>query len=554
MSFPFFRVWVFLSVCGQAAAQARGPAQATGTIAGMVVDAGNISPIRRAVVTLSTVEAHPQDAVAWTDGSGRFAFGYLPPGRYELRVDKSGFQPTLYGTDSPRRPPGAIQLAAGEIRSDLVFRLQQVTTILGTVTDEQGDPLANVAVSAMHWGWQRQKRRLLLGPGTMTDSTGHYRLTGMAPGSYAVEASKRGGPPMPLRSETVAGEIQRSYTYGTQYYPGTDRVESATLLSVEAGSEYPNIDFQLTARPSPSVRGKIVPPPGVTALEQVSVNASSADTRGNFGAGASQPDFAFRFDQLQPGAYTFIAQGTAAGRHYWGTQATEITAEGAPEISIALQAPIDLSGSVAAEGPDAAKYTPTSVNLVPGDGIPWIGPPLRASVNKDGSFTIRDVPPGVWDINPGPAPPGGYIKSMRLGDQDVLTEEMVIDSSTQASLKIVFGMRAAQVQGDVTRNGEPVRARVVLAPEQRFRHVASFYRTIAADATGHFEIKNATPGKYQLYAFDELDPQSIQDPEFLKPFEQRGIAVTLREGENAPQTLQIISIASPASGNTGGVQ
>jgi hypothetical protein len=80
MSFPFFRVWVGLSVCGFAAAQAHGPAPPTGTIAGMVVDAGNNSPIRRAVVTLSTVEAHPQDAVAWTDGNGRFAFGYLPPG------------------------------------------------------------------------------------------------------------------------------------------------------------------------------------------------------------------------------------------------------------------------------------------------------------------------------------------------------------------------------------------------------------------------------------------------------------------------------------------
>jgi hypothetical protein len=555
MSFRFFRVWVSLSVCGIAAAQAPGPALSVGTIAGMVVDAGNNSPIRRAVVTLSTVEAHPQDAVTWTDGNGRFAFGYLPPGRYELRVDKNGFQPALYGTDSPRRPPDAITLAAGEIRSDFVFRLQQVATILGTVTDEQGDPLARVSVSAMHWGWQRQKRQLLPGPRAMTDSNGHYRLAGMPPASYVVVASRPFGPPLPVRSEIAAGETQRAYAYGTQYYPGTDKAESATFLTVEAGHEYPNIDFHLAARPCPSVQGKIIPPPGITMLEQASIGVfRDGPNPANFGVGVSQPDFLFRFDQLEPGSYTFIAQGTAGGKRYRGTQSIEITSEGAPEISVALKAPVDLTGTVTVAGPDAAKYPPTTVSLVTGDGTPMNGPQLRATVNKDGSFVIRDVPPGVWDINPGPVPPGGYIKSMRLGDQDVLTEEMVIDSSTQAPLKIVLGTKAAQVQGDVTRDGQPVRSTVVLAPERRYRHVMSFYRTVAADATGHFEIKNAVPGVYQLFALDEFEPQSIQDPEFLKPFEQTGVAVTLREGENTPQALRVISRASPALGNTGGVQ
>src|SRR5471032_1310945 len=66
------------------------PAQtaSSGAIAGIVVDAGSNSPIRLSVITLSTVEAQPQDAVAWTDSNGRFSFGYLPPGRYQLRAMK----------------------------------------------------------------------------------------------------------------------------------------------------------------------------------------------------------------------------------------------------------------------------------------------------------------------------------------------------------------------------------------------------------------------------------------------------------------------------------
>ena len=553
MSFPLFRVWVVLSGCAAAGAQASPPVPPSGTIAGMVVDAGNNSPIRRAVVTLSTVETRPQDAVAWTDGNGRFAFGYLPSGKYELRVNKTGFQAAFYGTESPRRPPGTIQLAAGEIRSDVVFRLQQVTTILGTVVDEQGNPLQNVAVSAIRWGWQRGKRKLLPGPSSMTDAGGHYRIAGMAPGSYAIVAGQSGRPPRAINSEAVAGQAQRPYSYAVQYYPGTDRAESATLLSIEPGHEYSQIDFHLVARPNPTIQGKIIPPAGTPALEQISVNASSEDSpnRINFGAGVSQPDFAFHFDQLQPGRYTFIAQATAGGKRYRGVQSLEITSEDRSDLSIALLPPIDLAGTVTVEGPDASKYQPSSVNLVPGDGAPLVGQPMRAIINQDGSFKIGDVPPGIWDINAGPVPPGGYIKSMRLGDQDVLTEEMVIDSSTQAPLKIVIGTQAAHVQGDVSLNAQPARAVVLLAPETRFRHVFSFYRTAAADANGHFDIRNAAPGKYQLYAFDELDPQSIQDPEFLKPFEQAGTTVTLREGENPSQKLAMISPANPAPRSSG---
>jgi hypothetical protein len=35
----------------------------------------------------------------------------------------------------------------------------------------------------------------------------------------------------------------------------------------------------------------------------------------------------------------------------------------------------------------------------------------------------------------------------------------------------------------------------------------------------------------------------MQDPEFLKPFEPAAVSVTLREGENPPQKLLVISLA-----------
>jgi hypothetical protein len=220
--------------------------------------------------------------------------------------------------------------------------------------------------------------------------------------------------------------------------------------------------------------------------------------------------------------------------------------QGLHDIAIPIEASVDLTGSVSVEGPDAGKHAASFVTLVPGDDIPWNAPPLRASVNKDGSFKIPAVAPGIWDINAGPIPSNGYIKSMRLGDQDVLTQDMTIRPSTSEPLKIVFSTRAATFQGDVLQGGQPTRAVVLLAPEAKLRHMLGFYRFATTDEKGHFEINRARPGEFRLFAFEDLDQQSIQDPDFLKPFERYGVAVTLREGPNDSQRLPLIPAIRPA--------
>jgi len=234
-------------ICGLTIGAPAQTVSSGGAIAGIVVDAGNNSPIRRAVITLSTVEAQPQDAVAWTDANGRFSFGYLPPGRYQLRAMRDGYQGTAYGADTFRRPPAVIQLAAGQFRNDFIFRLQLMNSITGVVLDEDGDPIARVQVIAMTPGFQRQKRRLLPGPGAMTDATGHYRLNGLAPGRYAVAATSGIGP-VKMHPEATAGEPQQLYFYGVQYYRGADRAEQAALVTVQSGQEISSIDFRRLRR------------------------------------------------------------------------------------------------------------------------------------------------------------------------------------------------------------------------------------------------------------------------------------------------------------------
>ena len=160
-------------------------------------------------------------------------------------------------------------------------------------------------------------------------------------------------------------------------------------------------------------------------------------------------------------------------------------------------------------------------------------------MKADGTFVIRSVTPGVWDIGVNPIPPGGYIKSMRLGDQDVLTEDMTIGPGDKV-LRIVVSARGGVLEGHVKRSGEATSAIVLLAPAGRFSHVLSFYSQGIADETGHFKMEGLTPGTYKLYAFEALEYGAWQNPEILKPFESYGEKVEIGEGTNPPKELQIL--------------
>ena len=546
---PLIRVASAFCCCLILGAQASRPAPPSGAIAGVVIDAATRQPIRRAIVTLSTVELEPQDAIAWTDANGRFAFGYLPAGGYELRVTKTGYEALAYGAATTRRPPGVLRLAPGEVRNDLLFPLHLVSSISGLVTDEDGDPISNAQVNVLRLGWRRGKRQFIPVTGANSDRTGLYRVSGLAPGDYVLEALRPGVAVLQIRPEVAAGDQPAQYSYTAQFYPGAERADEATPFAVQAGQEYTQIDFHLRGQPAVAVEGRMVPPAGIETPGPITVTATRmefGDVRDTRGAVVG-PDLTFQFGALPAGSYTVMAQATIDGRRYRGVQQIETGSDGARGLTIALEPGIDLSGTVSVEGPNVAKFLPASISLSPADDVPLSGPPPRGIVAKDGSFTIMGVPPGVWSIDTSRLPSGAYIKSMNLGDQDVLTEPMTIQSSTKAPLRIVIGTQAATIRGEVTKDGQPVRTTVLAAPEARFRHVMDFYRYDATDANGHFEIRGIRPGTYQLFAFEEFDWESIQDPEFLKPFESEGVTVRLREGENPPQKLSLIIPAPGAA-------
>ena len=528
-------------------------APAPAFISGIVLDRATGTPLRKAQVNLSTDETVPLDAQAITSADGRFAFAHIPPGKYTLHADCEGYLHVWYGAATPEHLPGIITLEPVEQRHDFVLRLDAVAAISGIVVDQDGDPLEQASVNLWQHSFSRGKPRYSHVGSAQSNDRGAYRIYNVLPGRYIVQATAANRGAARIQPEVFATSQpagpQPQLQYGAQFYPGTDRIADASELTVASGKDIERINFRLAANSAASLHGTVIPPPDLPPDLQIQVSILPQDAltqnQVTYGTGAGPPNYTFETWGLVPGEYLLMANVSSGDRPYRGVARVHLIAGADNNVTIKLDPGIDLYGTVKVEGDTGPKATNYQIQLSAGDGIPFFGSPAAALAKPDGTFVLKNVVSGIWDIGITPIPHDGYLKSMRLGDQDVLTEEMMITPETTTPLNIVLSTRGGTLEGDVkTDNGvEAPRVFVLLAPDGKYSHVLSFFDVVFTDPMGHFKLHALTPGKYKLYAFDKLQWGVWQDPEFLKPYETLGVMVEISEGANPSKQLHLISAA-----------
>jgi len=503
----------------------------TASISGRVLDKDTNQPIRKAVVTLNWLGTPRSWAMEQTDRDGQFRFTELPAGRYEMRANRPGYASIAYGAERPTQTGEIFNVAVGEAKTGLDIRLVHAGAIAGTVVDGDGDPLIKTQVTALAEMYDRGTRQFMPRAHAVTNEKGEYRFSNLEPGRYYVAARRfdDGGPSPP------------------HYYGGTSDSAKAVAVAVGAGEVIRGIDLRLAGRAGAPLRGRVTGVPEQGPQTPVEVWLSVPDAPRAFPGPASQaipPDYQFTFPAVSSGKYTLMAYFRSGDRRYRTVQNIEVGESESPEVVIALNAAVDLSGQVKLEGSAPEFSQRVRVELIPGDGLP-VMEQLAAEAAADGKFMIRQVPPGVWDINVRPVPAGGYIKSMQLGTQDVLTEEMRIGPGSSGPLNIVVSARGAQVEGNVQAESEQRRSLIVLAPWGKFRHVASFFRVTMSDEKGHFELRGITPGEYRLFAFDDMKPQRWLEPGYLDRFEKEADKLGITEGAKASASPKRIVTVPP---------
>jgi hypothetical protein len=166
-----------------------------------------------------------------------------------------------------------------------------------------------------------------------------------------------------------------------------------------------------------------------------------------------------------------------------------------------------------------------------------------------GDFRLNVSPllnvPGAFPV-PARQTPGTrsnlYVKSVRLGNADVLNGGLHFDDRPDAPLEIVIGTTPGSLDGVViNQNHQPVASvAVLLLPDLPRRGRMDLYRTVSSDANGRFSIEQVPPGDYVAFAWDGIDTGEWQNPEFVAQYEARGTRIRVRD--DARTTVELTAL------------
>jgi len=210
-------------------------------------------------------------------------------------------------------------------------------------------------------------------------------------------------------------------------------------------------------------------------------------------------------------------------------------------LQLSIRAGMTVKGRVRVEGRQPEDLPSFNVGLQPSytGGILYGNVP-RVRTQPDGTFQLDDVGADHYDLYVTGMPDGHYLKSAYSGSIDVRANGIEA-AAGMAPLEIVISPNAGGLDGTVMDPGTQkpaMSAAVVLIPRDRDR--SELYRNVQSDQAGRFHFKNLVPGEYRIYAWEEVPQYAWMDPDFMRPLESKGEAITIPEG--SPQSVQLTMI------------
>jgi len=465
------------------------------SVAGEVRNAVDGLPVQRAHVTLRRFNNGGWDRYgALTGAEGKFAMANLPPGNYNVMMERVGFM------DLNGQAATALVLKAGEKKDELRLKLTPTGTITGRVLDGEGKPVEYIQVRAEAGGrWER---------GGVTDDRGVYRIGGLRPGKYRVRADVQEIPvPPEIRTDRTV-EVH----YSATYHPNVLGERSATRVLVGAAVEVSGIDIHLVRTPILHVSGKVAGMPEDAPNVVVMLQPAGSMGRGG-GGGLVKQDGAFEIWRPGPGKYTVRATCNNGGISLSSAPVEiEIGDSDVENLQLRLVAPEDIRGRVEyldedARNPPQPPGRQTSQRPPPPRRITMHNPDggqsmPSAELTGDGAFTLLMVPPGKYRLLIGGA--GVYVKSIQLGQTSMEGGSLDLrNGSGGAPLTVWVASATGTVGGTVSDEKGPVAgARVLLREDTTGLMNPAFSMT---NQLGTYTFTGVAPGKYTILMVDDAD-------------------------------------------------
>jgi len=387
---------------------------------------------------------------------------------------------------------------------------------------------------AMHFAYINGQRQLITSMMSATNDLGEFRLFGLAPGQYFVQATRRGN---------QFGMSRDPQGYPPVYYPGVADASRAAPISVRGGDEFSGVDISLRPTHAVTVKGRALNAGCGESLQGLMVMMQSASSNAApmnaLFARTDQGSFELR--SVLPGAYYLTAMLRDEGKQCIGRQPLEVGDADIDGVTVVVSPGVEIKGRLRSDGQADSLVPALTVSLASKIGGATFGA-SRDSVKSDGGFVLKNVYDGDYEINVSNLPDNYFVKSARLDGVDVLAAGVTIDTKqAPGSLDIVISANGASVDGAITKDQQPFQgATVAIVPDPPHRGERRLFKSTTTDQNGHFTLQGLAPGDYKVFAWEKIESGAYTSPEFLQPYENLGESVHLTEGSRNSVQVDLV--------------
>jgi hypothetical protein len=509
------------------------PARTTSKVSGRFVNVVSGEPVRKVALLLQPRDREHGEAY-WVeaDSNGYFVVDDVQPGVYSPNLLRTGFMIEEPGARHTMAEP--LTVLSGQDLTGLTIRLIPLGVITGRLLEEDGDPMAGATVEVLEEAYVEGKKQLIGWSQVRSNVKGDFRIWDVHPGTVYLRAQNNAMFQTQILRGFVAG-FKREAGYTSTYYPSTIDPTRAAPIVVAPGAHVKGIDIQLRRERLYVVRGKNI----FDTARQLS--AQMVPLHGDLSATVHSPLLTrdtFEFHDLQPGSYVIVASRMDGEKKRFAREPVEIVDADVDGVTLTFGPGADVAGIVRIEGklPAVPGLTVTLQPVAPS----MFSYPI-VQVKADGSFTLLDTPPGIYEVKV-EGMQASYLKSMRLGDQEINDRLLDLTKGTAFTLVVILGMDVGKIEGKVltAKGGPAVRIQVTCVPYGDQAR-GDFFRIATTDEKGSFRMPNVPPGKYKIFAWEDAPVGGPQAAEFRKRYEKQGVA--LKMIADGHQTVELTAIS-----------